>query len=115
MSKGAMRIVTKTDLVLTLSKLWEKADKCLFVDSSEDGVESCCLTFFSGIYRASVGMAYKDGQGAARIYDGQMKTKAQTFENLEEYEFKGLYNFMLKIQEDLPSVLEGSSEEETAK
>lgn len=95
--------LSQVDVVLILSQLWEVAESCLFIDSSEEDYLACSITCFKGAERATVGMVYTASGGAARVFNGQMQVIAQTPERLKQENYNGLKNMMLEMQKSLPS------------
>jgi|WetSurSiteA1Bulk_404760.scaffolds.fasta_scaffold39196_1 hypothetical protein len=95
-------VVSKVDLILALSNLWDVSDSSMFVDSSETGYEACSITFFKGDYRSTIGLVYTKKGGAARIFNVNMDTIAQSIEKFSQADYYGIRNMMLKIQKGLP-------------
>jgi hypothetical protein len=95
-------VMSKLDLIITISNLSDSAGSCMFVDSSENDYRACSTTFFQGKERATIGIVYTaEKWGTARVFNGQMKVVAEVVERLTVDEYNGIRNMMLKIQKDL--------------
>ena len=105
--------LTPVDVVLTLSNLWEISNSAFFVDTSEMDYLACSITCFRGKDRATVGIVYTKGGGAARIFDEKMRIVGQTVEKMNQEDYHGIRNMMLDMQKDLP-VPAGISPEDLA-
>lgn len=112
-------VLSLVDVVILMSNLWEESKASLFVDSSEQNAMACSLTFFSDNdrelfkrgKRSTVGAVYTTDGGAVKVFNGQMKVVSQTFNQLTQEDFQGLYNMMLHIQKALPPPQGVSSKE----
>jgi hypothetical protein len=96
-------VVSKVDLIMSLSTSWDEAESSMFIDSSQDGFNACSITFFKGDYRTTVGLVYTKDGGAARLFNANMDIIAQSIEKLSQSDYHGIRNMMLKIQEALPA------------
>jgi hypothetical protein len=94
--------LTTTDVVITLSNLWDDSDSCMFLDASEDNFHACSLTFFKGVNRSTVGIVYTTQGGMARIFNSDMETIAQSVGKFTIADYHGIRNMMFKIQKALP-------------
>ena len=102
MSKLTAPVVSKVDLIMAISNLWDESDSCIFVDSSRSDFTACSITFFRGLYRSTVGLVYTKAGGAARIFNANMDPVAQSIEKFTQEDYYGIRNMMLKIQKELP-------------
>jgi hypothetical protein len=102
MTKLVAPVVSKVDLIMALSTLWENSDYSMFIDSSEGDSSACSITFFMGESRSTVGLVFTKKGGAARICDANMEPVAQSLEKFSLEDYYGIRNMMLKIQKALP-------------
>ena len=100
-SKLTAPVVSKVDLIMALSNLWDNSDYSMFIDSSVEGYSACSITFFSGDSRSTVGLVFTKDGGSARICNANMEPVAQSLERFVQSDYYGIRNMMLKIQEEL--------------
>jgi hypothetical protein len=102
MTKLAAPVVSKVDLIMALSNLWDNSDYSMFIDSSEEGFSACSITFFKGSDRSTVGLVFTKDGGSARICNANMEPVAQSLERFSQADYYGIRNMMIKIQKELP-------------
>lgn len=102
MSKITAPVVSKVDLIMAMSNLWDVSDYSMFIDSSEEGFYACSITFFKGPERSTVGLVYTKEGGGARICNSNMEPVAQSIERFSQEDYHGIRNMMIRIQKALP-------------
>lgn len=102
MSKITAPVVSKVDLIIAMTDLWDVSDYSMFIDSSEEGFSACSITFFKGPERSTVGLVFTKDGGGARICNASMEPVAQSIERFSQEDYYGLRNMMIKIQKALP-------------